>query len=59
MTFKKRQSATQETTLACTVCMSRNYTTTRSGTLKNEQKRLTLNKYCPTCQTHTEHQETK
>ena len=32
--------------LACTECLSRNYTTNRK---KNSSKRLELNKYCPKC----------
>ena len=32
--------------LACTECLSRNYTTNRK---KNSTKRLELNKYCPKC----------
>ena len=32
--------------LACSECLSRNYTTNRR---KNTAKRLELNKYCPKC----------
>ena len=32
--------------LACSVCLSRNYTTSRK---KNSTKRLELMKYCPKC----------
>lgn len=43
--------------LACEVCLSRNYTTGRSGSSKD--KRLTLMKYCPKCGRKTLHKETK
>ncbi|MEB3287126.1 MAG: 50S ribosomal protein L33 [Vampirovibrionales bacterium] len=59
MAFKKHKSSTPQAMLACTVCMQRNYTTTRSGTLQAEQKRLSLKKFCSNCQAHTLHQETK
>ncbi|MBQ6492886.1 MAG: 50S ribosomal protein L33 [Erysipelotrichaceae bacterium] len=42
--------------LTCTVCLSRNYTTEKS---KNNTKRIELRKYCPKCNTHTLHKETK
>ena len=42
--------------LACTECLSRNYTTTRR---KTSTKRLELNKYCPKCGKKTLHKETK
>lgn len=44
-------------TLACTECQSRNFTLT-----KNKSKhpdRMELRKYCPRCNTHTTHRETK
>ncbi|MCD6442601.1 MAG: 50S ribosomal protein L33 [Thermotogae bacterium] len=43
--------------LACTVCKSRNYHTT-----KNKQRmknKLELKKYCPKCRKHTLHREVK
>jgi large subunit ribosomal protein L33 len=43
--------------LACTECMSRNYTTSRSK--KNGTKRLELNKFCKKCGKVTLHRETK
>jgi len=43
--------------LTCTVCLSRNYTTTRNR--KNQNERLELKKYCKTCGKHTIHKETK
>ena len=42
--------------LTCSVCLSRNYTT---GKNKNSAKRIELMKYCPKCNTHTLHKETK
>lgn len=43
--------------LVCTECFSRNYTITKK---KNDvTKRLVLNKYCPRCNKHTEHRESK
>jgi len=44
-------------TLACEVCGSRNYRTTR----RKEQgaRELTLKKFCPACNKHTYHRETK
>lgn len=43
--------------MACEVCLSRNYTTHRSK--KNNNKRLELRKYCPSCGKVTLHKETK
>ncbi len=42
--------------LACSVCLSRNYTTSHK---KNSTKRLELMKYCPKCNQKTLHKETK
>ncbi|ACV59731.1 MULTISPECIES: 50S ribosomal protein L33 [Alicyclobacillus] len=44
-------------TLACTECKQRNYTTTKNK--KNDPDRLELKKYCPTCNSHTTHRETR
>jgi len=45
-----------EVSLACTECETRNYRTSR----KREQKgQLVLKKYCPKCNRHTLHKETK
>jgi len=44
-------------TLACTECLSRNY-----STMKNTftmQERLTIKKYCKHCKKHVLHRETK
>jgi large subunit ribosomal protein L33 len=43
--------------LVCTVCQARNYKTTRSG--KPGVKALEKKKYCPTCDKHTVHKESK
>lgn len=43
--------------LACEECKERNYTTTKNK--KNHKERMELNKYCPKCQKHTAHKETK
>jgi large subunit ribosomal protein L33 len=47
------------TTLACTVCRQRNYTTSKNK--KNNPERLELRKFCPspTCRVHRVHRETK
>ncbi|MDQ0255989.1 large subunit ribosomal protein L33 [Evansella vedderi] len=47
----------QKVVLACDVCKSRNYTT--SKTEQNRTIRLQINKYCKTCGKHTTHVETK
>lgn len=43
--------------LACEVCKERNYTTTKNK--KTTKDRMELSKYCPKCQKHTAHKETK
>ena len=45
--------------LACTVCRSRNYTTSKNRI--KHQARMEFNKYCPrpTCRKHTLHREAK
>ena len=44
-------------TLKCTECDSRNYRVEKSN--HNTPSPLVLNKYCPKCQKHTEHKESK
>lgn len=44
-------------TLACTECKRRNYTSTKNK--KTTTERLELKKYCPNCNSHTLHKETK
>ncbi len=43
--------------LACTVCQERNYHNTKNKRLHPE--RVEWKKYCPRCNKHTEHKETK
>ena len=43
-------------TLACTLCGTRNYKTTRSREMEGQ---LTLKKHCPQCGIHTVHIESK
>ena len=43
--------------LACEECKERNYTTTKNK--KTLKERMELSKYCPRCQRHTTHKETK
>jgi large subunit ribosomal protein L33 len=43
--------------LACTDCKERNYTSKKNK--KNDPDRVELKKYCPRCDTHTLHKETK
>ena len=45
------------TTLACTVCKERNYTTEKNR--RNDPGRLELSKYCKRCRKHQLHRETK
>ena len=42
--------------LQCSVCNSRNYTQYKT---KNIKEKIEKNKYCPKCQKHTLHKETK
>ena len=43
--------------LACTECQERNYLTEKNR--QNDTNRLELKKYCPRCQHHTLHRETR
>ncbi len=43
--------------LACQKCKRRNYTTTKNK--KTHQERIAQKKYCPWCNGHTEHKETR
>jgi len=43
--------------LACEDCKERNYTTVKNK--KTTKERMELKKYCPSCQKHTAHKETK
>ncbi|MCK9407807.1 MAG: 50S ribosomal protein L33 [Bacteriovoracaceae bacterium] len=44
-------------TLECTVCKERNYSTTKNK--KKQTNRVEYKKYCPRCNKHTNHKETK
>jgi large subunit ribosomal protein L33 len=43
--------------LACTECKERTYTSSKNR--KNDSARMELSKYCPRCQHHTVHRETR
>lgn len=43
--------------LGCTECKNRNYNTMKNK--RNNNERIELKKYCPTCKKHTLHRETK
>ncbi len=43
--------------MACTECKQRNYNTVKNK--KNNSERIELKKYCPFCNKHTVHKETK
>ncbi|MBP5446253.1 MAG: 50S ribosomal protein L33 [bacterium] len=43
--------------LICTECLSRNYTSTKNKLAKTE--RLEIMKFCPKCNKHTLHKESK
>ncbi|MDO4499759.1 MAG: 50S ribosomal protein L33 [Erysipelotrichaceae bacterium] len=43
--------------LTCSECLSRNYSTNKNRT--GAKERLELMKYCPKCNKHTLHKETK
>ena len=45
-----------EIALACSVCETRNYKTTKKP---DQSGRIEKKKYCPKCLRHTLHQETK
>lgn len=44
-------------TLACTECNSRNFALTKNK--RKHPDRMELRKYCPRCNAHTIHRETK
>ncbi len=47
----------EKVTLVCTKCLSRNYTTTKNK--QTQTKRLEIKKFCPKCNEHTVHKESK
>jgi large subunit ribosomal protein L33 len=44
-------------TLACVDCKDRNYITSKNRT--NQRERIELRKYCPRCNAHKAHRETR
>ena len=44
-------------TLACEECKHRNYITKKNR--RNDPDRLTIRKYCPNCNRHRAHRETR
>jgi large subunit ribosomal protein L33 len=54
---KKKGEARITITLACSTCKERNYTTSKNR--KNDPDRMSLDRYCPRCRTHTAHKESK
>ncbi len=44
-------------TLACTTCKRRNYTTTKNR--RKHPDRVEYKKYCPFCNAHTLHKQTR
>ena len=44
-------------TLACTECKHRNYNSEKKK--KNNPERIEMKKFCPNCQKHTNHKESK
>jgi len=47
----------QKIILVCSECLSRNYTTSKNRLTTTE--RLEINKFCPSCNKHTLHKESK
>ena len=54
---KKTKTKREKIILECTVCKSRNYSSTKNKA--NDPDRKELNKYCSTCKKTTLHKETK
>ncbi len=52
-----KKGKVQHAIMECGVCHNRNYKTQRN--VVTVTNKLVLNKYCSTCQKHTEHKETK
>jgi large subunit ribosomal protein L33 len=53
----KSQDIRPKITLACTDCKERNYITKKNR--RNDPDRLELAKFCPRCNKHTAHRETR
>jgi large subunit ribosomal protein L33 len=62
-TTRKRTTVAKATdirpkiTLACEDCKNRNYITKKNR--RNDPDRLEVKKFCPTCNKHTNHKETR
>jgi large subunit ribosomal protein L33 len=62
-TTRKRKTVAKATdirpkiTLACEDCKNRNYITKKNR--RNDPDRLEVKKFCPTCNKHTNHKETR
>ena len=54
---KKGKGARANIQYACQECKRINYTSTKNK--KNDPERMEVEKYCPFCQKHTKHKETK
>ena len=52
-----KSEARPKITLACTECKERNYITTKNRA--NQRERIELRKYCPRCNIHRAHRETR
>ena len=52
-----RESMRVKVILMCENCLSRNYTTTKNKLTGGG--RMVIKKFCPRCNTHTIHKETK
>ncbi len=46
----------EKVVLICEVCLSRNYTTTKSS---NKKERIEINKFCKNCNKYTLHKESR
>lgn len=55
--FKEVPTMRVSVTMQCTECRNRNYTTTKNK--RKHPDRMELRKYCPRCNAHTVHRETK
>ena len=56
-TVAKATDVRPKITLACEVCKHRNYITNKNR--RNDPDRLTIKKYCPNCNKHRVHRETR
>ena len=53
----KTQDIRPKITLACETCKERNYITKKNR--RNHPDRPNITKYCPRCNAHTNHRETR